>query len=60
MISGSGQILLDGDVSDLRQWDLVGGFRPRSSAPSSAGPTGWRSWPWAVRSPRAATVSPGP
>ncbi len=23
VISGSGQILLDGDVSDLRQWDLV-------------------------------------
>ena len=56
VISGSGRLLLDGDVVELRQWDLVR-VAPRSPAPSRQAPTGSRSSRSAARSPRAATAS---
>jgi quercetin dioxygenase-like cupin family protein len=39
VISGSGQILLDGEVSDLRQWDLVR-VAPEVVRAFAAGPDG--------------------
>ena len=56
VISGAGEVLLDGEVFELRQWDLVR-VSPRSCAPSRRVPTGWRSWRSAAPSPRAATAS---
>ena len=39
VLSGSGQILLDGEVSDLRQWDLVR-VSPEVVRAFAAGPDG--------------------
>jgi hypothetical protein len=50
VVAGSGQILLDGDVTELRQWDLVR-VAPRSCGRSRPGPRAWRSSRSAGRKP---------
>ena len=56
VIQGSGEILLDGEVSALREWDLVR-VAPEVVRAFASGPTASRSSPSAARSPRAATAS---
>ena len=55
VVRGSGQVLLDGELSDSGSgtWSVS---RPLSCGPSRPAPTGSSSSPSAARSPRAATA----
>ena len=59
VVSGSGEVLIDGEVIELREWDLVR-VDPRPCARSPPARTELRSWPSAARSPRGATGRPRP
>jgi quercetin dioxygenase-like cupin family protein len=59
VIAGSGEILLDGEVSDLRQWDLVR-VAPEVVRAFSAGPEGMEIVAVGGPKPEGGDGRPGP